>query len=275
VNGLIFDIQRFSVHDGPGIRTTVFMKGCPLRCRWCHNPEGLSAAPQLQYTRAECIGCKRCGDRSSPADAERCPTGALKVRGQSVTADEITRAVLRDRDFYGSDGGVTFAGGECLLQADFVAEVLGMLKKEGVHTAVDTSGYVDWQAIEKTLPVTDLYLYDVKCADSALHERNTGVPNARILENLARLDAAGKRIWIRVPVIPDVNDSDEEIAAIAQIISRCTNVEKVTLMPYHTLGVSKYETLGMKVPYETKKSIGKSRLEELKSICTRFGLVTD
>lgn len=274
MNGLIFDIQRFSVHDGPGIRTTVFMKGCPLRCRWCHNPEGLAMSPQLQYTRAECIGCKRCGDRSSLSDAGRCPTGALKVRGQCVTAEEITQAVLRDRDFYGADGGVTFSGGECLLQPDFVAEVLGQVKALGIHTAVDTSGYVNWDAVEKTLPVADLFLYDVKCADSALHEQYTGVPNARILENLARLDAAGKRIWIRVPVIPDVNDSDAEMSAVARIVSGCKNVGKVTLMPYHTLGVSKYETLGLKVPYETKKSIPKSRLDELKTIFSQSGMTT-
>jgi len=275
VNGVIFDIQRFSVHDGPGIRTTVFLKGCPLRCAWCHNPEGLSPAPQLQFTAAECIGCGRCGSRDSLGDAAHCPTGALKVRGEEISPEALLPTLLRDRSYYGTDGGVTFSGGECLAQADFVAELLSRLKAEGIHTAVDTSGYVGWEAFEKTLPYTNLYLYDVKLADDALHKQYTGVSNARILENLEKLSLRGARIWIRVPVIPDVNDSDAEMRTIAQIVGSLAGVEKVTLMPYHTLGISKYETLGLKPGYETPKSISKERLQELKALFLQRGITVD
>ena len=275
MNGTIFDIQRFSVHDGPGIRTTVFLKGCPLRCAWCHNPEGLIPSPQLQYTRAECIACKRCGARNSLDDAARCPTGALKVCGESISPEALLPILLRDRSYYGSDGGVTFSGGECLAQSDFVFKCLALLKAERIHTAVDTSGYVDWEAFEKTLPYTDLYLYDVKLADAALHKQYTGVSNERILENLARLTRRGARIWIRVPVIPDVNDDDSEMSAIAQIVGQHSSIEKVTLMPYHTLGISKYETLGLKPAYETTKSVSKERLSALKALFSQKNIPTD
>ena len=266
MDAVIFDIQRFSVHDGPGIRTTVFMKGCPLRCGWCHNPEGLSGAVGTQFFAEECIGCGRCSGERTPAAAEKCPTGALKLCGRVVSEGELLQEVLADRDFYGTDGGVTFSGGECLLQADFVASMLQKLKTGGISAAIDTCGCVPWENIEKTLPFCDVYLYDIKCADSDLHERFTGQPNGLILENLQKLAHSGARIWIRTPVIPDVNDNEAEMAAIAAIVQGTPGVEKITLMPYHTLGKSKYATLGLQPGYETEKSVSPAALEGLKDI---------
>ena len=246
----IFRVQRFSVHDGPGIRTTVFFKGCSLRCPWCHNPEGLSTLPELQFLKEKCIGCGRCNDRSSLSDANACPSGALSVCGEHVPLGDIVQRVLRDRDYYGSNGGVTLSGGECLLQADAAAALLHALKAEGIHTAIDTSGAVPWSAFEKTMAACDLYLYDVKCIDAERHRAWIGADNALILENARRLSAAGKAMWVRVPVIPGFNDDEAEMRRIADFVRQLPSVESVTLMPYHTLGKSKYETLGQSCTYD-------------------------
>lgn len=272
MTGLIFDIQRFCVHDGPGIRTTVFMKGCPLRCRWCHNPEGLEKEPQPQFFKEECIGCNRCGGKRDLKAAEKCPAGALKVCGREIDAESLLAEVLKDRDFYQGLGGVTFSGGECLLQADFVAEMLALLKREGICTAVDTCGHVPYESIAKTLENCDLYLFDVKCADPVLHKANTGAGNRLILENLRKLSAQGKRLWLRVPVIPGVNDNAEELAKIAEIAKGLRGAERVTLMPYHTLGKSKYETLGYTPAYDAPHPVTKDALDSFKALFTRMGL---
>ena len=270
----VFDIQRFSVHDGPGIRTTVFMKGCPLRCMWCHNPEGLSCSCELQFFEEKCIGCGKCGRKESLSDADNCPSGALVVCGREMSSEDVLCEILKDKCFYAEDGGVTFSGGECLLGADFVAEVLAAAKREGLHTAIDTCGMVRWQEIEKTLGVCDLYLYDVKCIDAVAHKKYTGVDNSLILENLKRLSDAGKEIWIRVPVIPDFNDSTEEMTAIAEFLLALPKaVRQVTLMPYHSLGASKYATLGLEYRYDTTKSISQDRLEEFRDIFRRRGFI--
>lgn len=266
----VFDIQRFCVHDGPGIRTTVFFKGCPLRCLWCHNPEGLEANVQPQFQKRECVGCLSCGGQHTLAQVDKCPTGALKQVGKVYRAEELIREVLRDQEFYGPEGGVTFSGGECLLQADYVAEMLKELKKKGISTAVDTCGFVPWKSIQKTLGLCDVYLYDVKCADSRLHRQYTGQSNEVILENLRKLSESGARIWIRIPVIPDFNDNHAEMKAIAAIVNGLPGVEKVTLMPYHTLGKSKYETLGMVPGYETSKMITQKDLEAFEA-CFQIG----
>lgn len=266
MTGTIFDIQRFSTHDGPGIRTTVFMKGCPLRCKWCHNPEGLTPSPKLQYFAEKCIGCKRCGEKSKLTDAQKCPADALKVCGREIDVDTLIGEVLKDRIFYAEDGGVTFSGGECLMQADFVAEALSRIKELGIHTAIDTSGYAKWSEFEKTLPFCDLYLYDIKCITPSVHKEYTGVLNALILENAKKLSDMGKDIWIRVPVIPDFNNSESEMTAVAEFVSSLPSVKQVTLMPYHTLGASKYETLGMEYPFDAAKKITESELETYRKI---------
>ena len=272
MKGTFFDIQRFSVHDGPGIRTTVFMKGCPLRCAWCHNPEGLTMAPQVQFFREACIGCKRCGGNRNLAAAEKCPAGALKQVGRAYAPQELLEEVLADRDFYGSDGGVTFSGGECLLQAEFVTEMLRLIKAQGITTAIDTCGCVPWENIQATLGLCDTYLYDIKCADDALHRRFTGWGNGLILNNLKKLGQSGANIWIRVPVIPDVNDTVEEMARVADIAASTKGAAQVTLMPYHTLGKSKYETLSLVPGYNTEKIITPAKLAEFAALFTSRGL---
>lgn len=268
MTGTIFDIQRFSVHDGPGIRTTVFMKGCPLRCKWCHNPEGLSRSIQLQYFEEACIQCGRCGGSRKLEDAQRCPSEALKICGRQVEVDELVKEILKDRVFYGNTGGVTFSGGECLLQPEFVSAALVAAKAEGLHCSVDTSGFVPWSAFEMTLDVCDLYLYDIKCMDAERHKLFTGVDNRLILENIRRLSRFGKEIWVRVPVIPGFNNTQIEMESIADFVQTLNSVSNVTLIPYHNLGAGKYTTLGLNYPYDTQLKISEAEMEVYRNIFT-------
>ena len=264
--GIIFDIQRFSVHDGPGIRTTVFMKGCPLRCRWCHNPEGLSASLELRFFEEKCLKCGKCGTREQMRDADNCPSKALIVCGNEVTPEFVLSEILKDKPFYKNQGGVTFSGGECLLQADFVSAVFALAKKEGINTAIDTCGCVPWSEIEKTIDNCDLYLYDIKCIDSVLHKEYTGRNNDLILDNLVHLDSCGKDIWIRIPLIPGFNDGEEEMTKIAEFILPLSYVKRVTLVPYNTLGVNKYKTLGLEYKFDISKRIENEELTLLKRV---------
>lgn len=270
--GRIFDIQRFSLHDGPGIRTTVFMKGCSLSCPWCHNPEGLSFSVTPQFFSEKCISCGACRGEHTLENTELCPAEALCASGRDVTCDELFAEVMRDRDFYGEDGGVTFSGGECLLQADFVSEMLERFKESGITTAVDTAGYVPYESIGKTLPYTDYYLYDIKCVSAELHRNVIGKDNALILENFEKLSASGAKIFVRVPVIPDFNDNEAEMEKIAETVAGKEGVLGATLMPYHTLGKNKYETLGLVATYNTEKRIDSKVLEDYKEIFRKKGV---
>lgn len=272
MTGVVFNIQHFSVHDGPGIRTTVFMKGCPLRCQWCHNPEGLSRQVQVQYFEDQCIDCGTCSKEHSASHAQICPAKALKVCGQELDVEAVLTQVLKDRAYYADNGGITLSGGECLLQADFASQLLARAKAVGLHTAIDTSGCVAWDAVEKTLAVCDLYLYDIKCIDPALHRAYTGADNRIILENLKKLDACKKEIWIRIPLIPGFNDTPKEMDAIASFVAALTSVTQVTLMPYHTLGASKYKTLGLEYPYDTAKRISQDQLDTFRGIFRNRGI---
>lgn len=224
---IIFDIQRNSYVDGPGIRTTVFFKGCNLRCAWCHNPESQSPLPQLMREKDQITEC-----------------------GKEYTVDEVMKVVCKDKRFYErSGGGVTFSGGEPMLQIDFLSEILKECQKNGIHTAVDTAGHVPFAYFERILPYTDLFLYDVKCADSETHKRYTGVENELILENLCALLKMDKRVWVRVPVIPTVNDSEAELERIKDLIATCGTPERIELLPYHAMGEHKYKALGRKAPH--------------------------
>ncbi len=269
--GRIFDIQRFSVHDGPGIRTTVFMKGCPLRCKWCHNPEGLIWDKQVKYVENECIHCNLCGNRSIE-EVKNCPTGALQVCGRDLEANLLVEEILADKIFYQRGGGLSFSGGECLLQADFVREVLMLCKAQGLHTCVDTSGLVPFSELEKTLEFCDLYLYDIKCMSSEKHKEFTGCSNAQILENIQKLSNIGQEVWIRIPVIPGFNDTKEEMEEIAKFLTSLDHKYPVTLIPYHGLGSKKYESLGLEYSFDTKESMGKERIKEFAEVFEGYGI---
>ena len=240
MKGIIFEIKRFAVHDGDGIRTTVFFKGCPLRCAWCHNPEGLTSAPQIARYTHKCIGCGEC--KKEGFVPEDCLGDAQILYGKEITVEELLPALLEDRDFYEtSGGGVTLSGGECLMQADFCTELLMRLKENGIHTAVDTCGFASRAALDKVIPYTDVFLYDVKAYDEDVHIKCTGVSNKQILENLIYLDSIGKDIEIRIPYVPDYNDG--QIEKIACFLAQLRSITKIRLLPYHNYAGSKYAAL--------------------------------
>jgi pyruvate formate lyase activating enzyme len=285
LTGKVFDIQGFSVQDGPGIRTTVFLKGCPLRCPWCHSPESQAFHTELNWMEMKCIGIEKCGKcldvcphgaispgrmKTNPVDGstiqlvdtdrtkcdncgkctEACKPKALYMCGKDYTVEELTARIIKDKPFFDhSGGGVTFSGGECLAQGAFMLEILKACKEQGIHTAVDTSGFVPWQTIERILPYTDLFLYDIKNMNSDLHEKIIGVPNELILDNARKIAAAGGKMHIRIPVIPMFNDSPAAIAETGEFIKSLGDaVEVVQILPYHTLGTVKWERLQRKAP---------------------------
>ena len=240
--GKIFELKRFAVHDGDGIRTTVFFKGCPLRCVWCHNPEGLSHRRQEAFYPRKCVGCGAC--KREGFSAEACLGEARVVYGKDVTMEELLPLLLEDKEFFdNSNGGVTLSGGECLAQADFCAELLRELKKSGVRTAVDTCGFVAKEALDKVLPHTDVFLYDLKAYDEEVHIRCTGQSNEIILKNLIYLDSLGKETEIRIPYVPGFNDGQTE--KIARFLKPLRHIRKIRLLPYHNYAGSKYEALGL------------------------------
>lgn len=251
----IFDIERNSFVDGPGIRTAVFFKGCNLRCKWCHNPESQSAKKQMMFYKSKCTGCGKCKE-VCPNKLEKCDfcgkcelfclQDARKVCGKDYTVDEVFSEVIKDKSFYeNSGGGVTFSGGECMLQIDFLLEILKKCKENGIHTAVDTAGNVPWSSFEKIMPYTDLFLYDVKCLSQQLHIEGTGVSNKLLLENLKKLSACfDGDIIIRVPVICGFNADEAEIRSIGEFL-KTLKVKKTELLPYHKMGEHKYDALGI------------------------------
>ena len=265
MQGLIFNIQRFSIHDGPGIRTTVFFKGCNLKCAWCHNPESQSPKKEILFYGDKCARCGRCAGIPEDEESFVCLNGARELCGKEMTAEAVLTEVLRDKAFYeNSGGGVTFSGGECMLQPDFLGEILRSCKEKGVHTAVDTAGHIPWESFEKILPDTDLFLYDIKSMDSGIHKKYTGVGNERILTNLAKLLQANAAVWVRVPVVPSVNDTPEEMEKIKTFFEKTGYPAKFELLPYHRLGEHKYEALGK--PVETFAVPDKEKLELLNRI---------
>lgn len=270
----IFDISRASYVDGPGIRTTVFFKGCNLRCAWCHNPESQSPKKEMLFYKNRCIGCGECKEKCAYS-LEKCdlcgkctffcPKDAREICGKEYTIEEVIKEVLKDQALYeASGGGVTFSGGECMLQIDFLEAILKRCKEEGIHTAVDTAGHVPFSYFERILPYTDLFLYDIKCLDSEKHEKFTGVKNERILENLEGLLKGGAAVWIRIPVIPGVNDENEEMQGIKALLDSFEKPEKVELLPYHAMGEHKYGALGREAEVFSVPS--KERMEALRHV---------
>ena len=284
MKGQIVSIQPFCIHDGPGIRTTVFMKGCNLRCFWCHNPESQECGTTMALHRHKCINCGECGKVCPVAKdgkaalltedcircgkcAQVCFAEAIEAIGTEMTASEVVQRVLRDKSFLqASGGGVTISGGEPLLQVDFLVEVLERLKAEQIHTAIETACCVDWSRFEQILPHCDYFLCDLKSADSAKHREATGAGNERIIENLRKLVATGKEMEIRTPIIPGFNDHEEEISAIWDIVKSFGRDIKYTLLPFHNICTGKYESIGRVFPAAHIEEPSRERMESLKSI---------
>ncbi|MDM7999895.1 MAG: glycyl-radical enzyme activating protein [Dehalococcoidia bacterium] len=292
--GLIFNIQRFSIHDGPGIRTVVFFKGCGLRCRWCSNPESWNMYQELAVNDLRCTRCGRC-EKVCPVNAitidqsgrkldrglcnrclecaDVCPTGALAVTGQWMTVDDVMHEVAADALFYqNSGGGVTLSGGDPLQQPEFAVDLLKACKERGFHTAIETSGYAEWSILESLLEYTDLVLYDIKHMDAAQHRDGTGKTNQVILEN-ARKAAAKRRLWVRLPLIPGYNDSEENLRATA-MFAKEIGAAKVSILPYHTWGVPKFAKLGRRFAMEGVPIPTNEHVEDCRKVVEAAGLVT-
>jgi pyruvate formate lyase activating enzyme len=284
--GTIFDFQRFSIHDGPGIRTIVFLKGCDLRCPWCSNPEGLNPWPEMLWREEKCINCGKCVkaclygasrydegrlsfDRAAckncGACAKECPSEARENVGRVMRADEVVQEALADKPFFDtSGGGVTLSGGEVLKQAAFVRKILKLCKAERINTAVETSGYGKWELLKSIAKHTDLFLYDFKHHDTIAHKNLTGVNNNLILENLKRLLKLGNKVILRVPVIPSFNDSHENMNALKEMIKELPEISEVHLLPYHRLGTGKYESLSLEY---SLKNISPLEPKDLEDYC--------
>ncbi len=292
--GIITHIQHFSVHDGPGIRTTVFLKGCQMRCPWCHNPETYRRRPEIQVFPERCIGCRACAEACRQAAhefteaghvyhrnrciacgdcADTCYAKSLVRVGESTTAEAVAAEVLSDRPFYQPAGGVTVSGGEPLAQVEFTRAILDLCRREKIHTAVETNLAWAWEIVAPLVPLVDLFLVDVKLLDDAAHRAWTGVSNAATLENLRRLDALGKPLVIRTPVIVGVNDRPDQIEAIADFLAALPSVEQYDLLPYHPLGTGKYEALGLAGPPPEFHSPTAADLEMLAARAARGNFV--
>ncbi len=289
----IINIQKYSVHDGPGIRTTIFFKGCPLKCWWCHNPETQNKNHEIMFFEERCTACgvcvKRCPQNAIEINGnypvvdenkcllcgkctDFCPNNAREYVGRDVTVQELMKEIIKDEVFYDeSGGGVTFSGGEPLIYADFLNEVLKKCKDRGIHTTVDTSGCVPWESLEKVADKVDLFLYDIKLMNNAKHIKYIGVENVDILENLKKLSDKGCRIFIRMPIIAGVNDDNEHIDEAIKFLSHI-NTDQVNLLPYHKMGMDKYRRLKMIYKLSGMEKPSDERMEEIADKFKKSGI---
>ena len=292
--GTVFDIRRYSIHDGPGIRTTVFLKGCALSCWWCHNPESQATGPEAVLHEGRCIRCGACAnacphgavawvDGAPVTDRSRCEAcgtctlechaEAREIAGRTMTVEQVLAVVERDRPFYDeSRGGLTLSGGEPLLQPHFSADLLAAAKRQGLHTVLDTCGHTSWESFERLRGDVDLFLYDLKLVDAARHKHYTGVSNDRILANLRRLSELGHRIVLRIPVVPGVTDDAENVLAVRTFAASLPQLARIDLLPYHRIGIGKYQRLDRTYQLPHTESPTRERMDEIASFMAAGGL---
>ena len=288
MKGIITNVKRMAVHDGKGLRSTIFFKGCPLRCIWCHNPDTLSFKKEVAIYSHKCADCGSCINactggalqKNTPFDPQKCircykcvdacPADARVLYGEEWEAKDLAQKVMQDKDFFkNSGGGVTFSGGECLCQIDFALEMARIFNEEGISVDIDTCGHVPFSSFEKILPYVDEFLYDIKAIDSEVHKRCTGKDNTLILENLKKLDDMGAKIEIRHPYVPGFND--EETEKIGEFLSKLKNISKIKVLPYHSFAASKYEALGMENTLPDVK-VSHRDVENAVNVLKSFGL---
>lgn len=295
VSGTIFDIQGFSVHDGPGARTLIFLKGCSLNCFWCSNPEGISKSNIPLYYSSKCIGCGNC-KTACPNNAiqfidekpvidrdfceicndhtciDNCYTDTLRMSGRTISVDELFSIIQRDRQYWGNKGGITLTGGEPLIQVDFARDILEKCYNSYIHTAIETCGNVPWKNFEMVIDYLDWIFFDLKHLDTDIHKKGTGVSNRLILENAERIASKGNyRLIFRMAIIPGYNDSIENITATAEFM-RKIGVDEINILPIHHFGSSKYELLGMKYTYGDVKPPDMRKMEEIKNIFDSYAI---
>jgi len=292
MQGILFDIKRFAIHDGPGIRTTIFFKGCPLNCYWCHNPESQSPDPEIILNQDRCIeGCRECLDACNTSAiskidkisvnkercnvcgecAKLCPSEAVKMIGKEVTVTGVMKEIEKDLIFYNeSGGGVTFSGGEPLVQPEFLKSLLEACQEKGIHTALDTAGYAPFETIRRLICSIDLVIYDIKLMNNKKHKKYTGVSNVPILKNLEKLSKIHENIEIRIPIVPEITDTEENINQIAKFLAVLKNIENIGLLPYHTAGNKKYERLNKENKMREVSPPSERKMEKIKNIFEEY-----